>query len=82
MVFSGIWYTLCETVVSDSVQVMSGWLTHEVKVAFSTQTVSEKANHFVQLHAAVDDGCHGNQGAHVGVHLLVHQPEGQRLIPN
>lgn len=36
----------------------------------------------MQLHAAVDDGRHGNHGAHVGVHLLVHQPEGQSLIPN
>ena len=44
--------------------------------------MSEEADHFVQLYAAVDDGCHGSQGAHVGVHLLVHQPEGQSLIPN
>ncbi|TNN75114.1 hypothetical protein EYF80_014687 [Liparis tanakae] len=46
------------------------------------QTMSEEADHFMQLHAAVDDGRHGNLGAHVGVHLLVHQPEGQTLIPN
>lgn len=36
----------------------------------------------MQLDAAVDDGCHGDQGAHVGVHLLVHQPEGQGLVPD
>lgn len=34
----------------------------------------------MQLHSTVDDRRHGNQGAHVGVHLLVHQPEGQALI--
>lgn len=36
----------------------------------------------MQLQAAVDDCRHGNQGAHVGVHLLVHQPEGQSFISN
>lgn len=34
----------------------------------------------MQLQATVDDWCHGDQGAHVGVHLLVHQPEGQAFI--
>ena len=34
----------------------------------------------LQLDAPVDDARHGDQGAHVGVHLLVHQPEGQRLV--
>lgn len=62
--------------------MFSGLLTYEVEVAFSTQAMSEEADHLMQLYAAVDDGCHGNQGAHVGVHLLVHQPEGQTLIPN
>ena len=40
----------------------------------------EEADHLVQLDASVDDGGHGDQGAHVGVHLLVHEPEGQRLV--
>lgn len=44
--------------------------------------MSEEADHLMQLHATVDDGCHGTHEAHVGVHLLVHQPEGQSLIPN
>lgn len=60
----------------------SPWLTYEVEVAFTAQAVSEEADHLVQLQAAVDDRRHGNQGAHVGVHLLVHQPEGQSFISN
>lgn len=60
----------------------SPWLTYEIEVAFSAQAVSEEADHLVQLQAAVDDCSHGNQGAHVGVHLLVHQPEGQSFISN
>lgn len=44
--------------------------------------MSDEADHLMQLHATVYDGCHGDQGAHIGVHLLVHQPEGQALIAN
>lgn len=36
----------------------------------------------MQLQTTVDDWCHGTRGAHVGVHLLVHQPEGQSFISN
>ena len=43
--------------------------------------MSEEADHLMQLHAAVDDGRHGNHGAHVGVHLLVHQPERKGFVP-
>ena len=42
--------------------------------------MGEEANHLVQLDSTVDNVRHGNQGAHVGVHLFVHQPEGQALI--
>lgn len=44
--------------------------------------MSEEADHLMQLNATVDDCRHGFQGAHVGVHLLVHQPEGETFIPN
>lgn len=57
-------------------------LTDEVEVAFSAQAVSEESNHLMKLHAAVDDRCHRCHGTHIGVHLLVHQPEGQSFIPD
>lgn len=44
--------------------------------------MSEEADHLMQLDATVDDSSHGNYGAHVGVHLLIHEPEGQSLIAN
>lgn len=44
--------------------------------------MSEQANHLMKLHAAVNDRCHRYHGTHIGVHLLVHQPEGQSFIPD
>ncbi len=42
----------------------------------------DEADHLVQRHAAVDDDRRLADRRHVRVHLLVHQPEGHRLVPN
>lgn len=55
-------------------------LTYKVKVALSSQAVGKQTDHLVKLYAPINNGVHGNQRAHAGVHLLVHQPEGQRLV--
>lgn len=57
-------------------------LTHEVEVALAAQAVGEQPDHLVQLDAAIDDRRHRHKAAHVGVHLLVHEPKGQRLVSN
>lgn len=36
----------------------------------------------MQLDATVYNRRHGNESTHVGIHLFVHQPKCQRLIPN
>ena len=51
-------------------------LTHEIEVALPPEAVSEEPDELVQLHATVSDRRHGDQRAHVSVHLLIHQPEG------
>ena len=57
------------------------YLTNEVEIALSPQAHCDQPDHLVEGHASVDDEVGRGHGRHVGVHLLVHQPEGQRLVP-
>lgn len=56
-------------------------LTHEVKVALPSHGMRQEPDHLMQLNAPVNDRVHRNYGAHVGVHVFIHQPEGQGLVP-
>lgn len=55
-------------------------LTHEVQVSLPSQAMGKQSDHLVELDAPINNGVHWNQSAHVGVHILVHQPEGQRFV--
>lgn len=57
-------------------------LTHEVEITLPSKTMSEQTDEFMQLNATVYNRRHGSKSAHVGVHLFVHQPKCQRLVPN
>ena len=52
---------------------------HEVEIAFAGQAEGDQADQLVQGDAAVDDQVVAGL-VHVPVHVLVHQPEGERLV--
>ena len=56
--------------------------TYKVEVAFAAEPVRDESDHLMESHAAVDDHVRFGQVGHVRVHVFVHQPEGQRLIPD
>ncbi len=57
-------------------------VTYEIQVTLSTQTVGEETYHLVQSNPPVYDQARLRHCGHVGVHLFVHQPERDRLVPD
>ena len=58
---------------------MSEFVAHKIQIGLSRQRDRKKPDHLVQRHAAVDhDVLCG--AVHIGVHLLVHQPERNGLV--
>ena len=55
-------------------------LTNEIEVALPAQADGDQADHLVQGQAAVHHQGGAREDGHVGVHLLVHQPEGDGLV--
>ena len=56
--------------------------TYKVEVAFAAEAVRDESDHLMESDAAVDDHVRFGQVGHVRVHVFVHQPEGQRLVPD
>ena len=61
---------------------MAKLVTDESEVGFSAQSQCDQTDHLVQGQASVDDEGAGGEGGHVEVHLCVHQPKGERLVPD
>ncbi|KAI3492991.1 hypothetical protein L1887_42366 [Cichorium endivia] len=52
----------------------------KVEVALAAERMCDETDHLVVRQAAVDDGGALGEVRHIGVHLLVHEPEGKRLV--
>ncbi len=61
---------------------MAELVAHEVEVPVPPERHRERPDHLVQGDPARGDRRVGRQRAHVVVHLLVHEPEGERLVPD
>ena len=59
---------------------MTEFVADKVQPAFAAQTLREQTNHLVERNAALNDRRVVGQSGHVRVHLLVHQPERDRLV--
>lgn len=55
-------------------------LTHKVEVPLAAESVRDEADYLVEGDAAVDDDRRPGFFRHHPVHLLVHEPEGNRFI--
>ena len=60
---------------------MSKFITHEVKIRFSSAGQSEKTNHFVECDSTVDYRIMAIS-VHIGVHGSICKSEDHRLVSN
>ena len=61
---------------------MAKLVPNECEVGLPSQSKGDEPNQLMQCHPSVNGGRALGDGGHVSVHLSIHEPEGQALVPH